>query len=176
MPRRPALSKLLQSMEKDELIEEMLKLADKFAVVRDYFTVELSGDTAPLLQKAKLAITRQFQTPAGQFRPEPKASNLNKIIRDFERLSIFKSDLAGLLVHRIDETLRWAAKSDHRAGAALVNSTELAMDKTRKLLAEEGMEAQYADQTAAWNNPNWGHGELREAYSLGGIRVFRRHY
>ena len=161
MPRQPPLARLLQELDKEELIAEILKLAERFEVVKTYFAVELSGDATPALDKARKAITRQFQTAKGQWRPEPKASALNRIVRDFERISIFKSDVAALLVHRVNETLRWASNA-YTPTAALTNSTELAMEKARKLIAEEGLEATLGADTADWNNPNWRYGKAAD--------------
>lgn len=162
MPRPTSLLRFLSELEKEELIEEIEKLCAKFEVVKKYFDVELSGDTGRYLAAAKKDITRQFQTSKGDWRKNPKASRLNAITKEFELISIYKTDVLELLVHRVDETLRYAFGARETVSPALAQSTELAMRRAHDLMATEGLEDKYSPQTATWDNPNWRYGKPRE--------------
>src|ERR1700712_4887143 len=111
MAKKTSILKFLNELDKEELIEEIEKLCTKFDVVKKYFEIELSGDASRYLETAKKEITRQFITSKGAWRKNPKASRLNLITKEFEQVSIYKTDIIELLVHRITETMQYAEKS-----------------------------------------------------------------
>lgn len=143
MKRKSNISKLLAELDKEDLIAEIEKLCEKFDVVRSYFEIELSGDITPYLERAKKDIYAQLFTSKGGLRKKPKASNLNNIIKDFSVLSIYKEDVATLMVYRIDTTWKYGTM---RGGVstALYNSQKRAINATLELIDKEGLEDKFA--------------------------------
>lgn len=139
--RKSNLQKLLEELDKEELILEIEKLCAKFEVVKTYFEVELSGDASKQLEKAKKEIDKQFFTSAGKAR-NPKASRFNKIIRDFEQISIYKEDIIILMIHRIEQTVKFANK--YGVNDALYQSTARAVTRAEEMIADEGLNEKYA--------------------------------
>lgn len=147
MAKRHSISKLLQELEKEDLIAEIEKLCDRFNEVKKYFEIELSGDTTRYVAAAKKDIERQFRLSNGNWRKKPKASKLNTIIKDFERISIYKEDIIELLLYRIEQTIEF---DKHRElSFALLQSTAVAFRRVAGLISAEGMEEKYAARLAA---------------------------
>jgi hypothetical protein len=147
--RKSNLLKMLEELDKEDLIAEIEKLCLKFDVVKNYFEVELSGDASKQLDKAKKEVDKQLYTSAGKPR-NPKASRLNKIVRDFEQISIYKEDVIILMVHRIEQTVKFANK--YGVNDALYQSTNRVITKVMELVEAEGLEEKYGKQLAAFEH------------------------
>ncbi len=157
MAKRQSLTRFLSELEKEELIEEIEKLCAKFDVVKKYFEIELSGDTTRFVTNAKKEIGKQFYFSNGNARTNPKASRLNLIIKEFERISIYKDDVIELLLHRIEQTIAYA-KDVRNISEALYASTLLAIERANELIAAENTEEKYKDRTDAFDNRWWRYG------------------
>ena len=146
MAKKTSILKFLNELEKEELIEEIEKLCTKFDVVKKYFEIELSGDASRYVETAKKDIHKQFYFSNGNPRNRPKASKLNAILKEFERVSIYKGDVIELLLHRIEQTMTYA---DNVGGVsdALFASTNLAIERVIDLIEQEGMEEKYSAAT-----------------------------
>jgi hypothetical protein len=162
MAKQTSLLRFLNELEKEDLIEEIEKLCTKFEVVKKYFDIELSGDTTRYLEQTKKTISRQFMTSKGDWRKNPKASRLNLITKEFEQVSIYKTDIIELLVHRVEETIRYAYKSREPVSAALWQSTELVIKRAQDLINAEGLEDKYRNRMQSADNPNWRYGKPPE--------------
>jgi hypothetical protein len=141
MKKRVDLGKFLNELEKEELIEEIKKLHAKFEVVRTYYQIDLTGDTTPYLEAARKKIHGIFYLKGGKPR-RPKASRLNKVIKEFEQLSIYKDDLIGLLLFRVEATLRFI--DDQRyASEQLEQSTVRAFRTAWQLATDHHLEDKF---------------------------------
>jgi|GEM_PF-5220206 hypothetical protein len=147
MKRKSNLTKLLQELTKEELIDEIEKICDKFEVVKDYFQIDLTGDTSAYVEQVRKKIAGQFHTAKGK-RRNPKASRLNKIITDFEIISIYKEDIISLLLYRVAETGLFADKYDYLL-PALLQSNIRAFARACTMIDAEGAQEKYKEQCAA---------------------------
>ena len=172
MAKQTSLLRFLNELEKEDLIEEIEKLCTKFEVVKKYFDIELSGDASRYLETAKKDISRQFLSSKKEWRKNPKASRLNLLTKEFEQVSIYKTDVIELLVHRIEETFRYAEKSKESVSNALWQSTELVIKRALDLIQAEGLEVKYRARTKDFDNPNWRYGKSRDWVKPEGYRWF----
>ena len=157
MARKNNLSRVLQELDKEQLIEEIEKLCNKFDIVKTYFDIEFSGDASRYLQSAQKEIERQFRTAKGELRNNPKASKLNKIVREFERISIYKDDVIDLMLYRIEQTYAYArAKGD--VYEALFQSTERVRVAVMALIDKEDAAGKYGDRLKRLDVANWRYG------------------
>ncbi|XZF13313.1 DUF6155 family protein [Chitinophagaceae bacterium MMS25-I14] len=146
MRKKTSLNLLLQELTKEELIEEIEKICDRFEIVKDYFRIDLTGDTAPYVEAAKKKITGQFHTSRGNPR-RPKASRLNKIISDFEILSIYSEDIIQLLLFRVTTTVDFIRKYNYQQ-PALLQSNLRAFARACDMIASEHLQEKYREQCA----------------------------
>ncbi len=157
MARKTSLLKFINELEKEELIAEIEKLCQKFDVVKKYFEIELSGDATRYVTAAKKEIDRQFYFTNGNLRGNPKASKLNSILKEFERVSIYKEDMIDLLLYRIEQTIKYA-KDARNVSEALYASTMIVKTRVQQLIQDEGAEEKYAARTSDFDNRWWRYG------------------
>ncbi|HTB05503.1 MAG TPA: DUF6155 family protein [Bacteroidia bacterium] len=97
---KKALLKHLQKSDKEDIINEVVTLFDKFKNVKEFYNAELSGEENPLLDKYKKKISLAYSLP----NPKERSTNinLNRLINEFKKVSIYERELADLMLHRVE--------------------------------------------------------------------------
>ena len=95
------LKRHLQELSEEELREEMIRLYQRFPLVKEYFQLELSQDSTALVSAYKQKIQRYY-FPKGKSIKRPKAAKMRGLIRDFQRISTFPYDVADLLLFQTE--------------------------------------------------------------------------
>lgn len=97
---KKALLKHLQKSDKEDIINEVVTLFDKFKNVKEFYKSELSDEADPLLDKYKKRITEVYSLS----NPKERSTNinLNRLIKDFKKVSIYERELADLMLHRVE--------------------------------------------------------------------------
>ncbi len=93
--------RLLKELEEDELREELRMLYDRFPVLREYYKLELSANTAQVLEKYKKDVRKAFFTGRRRMGKRGR-SNSNKILKAFSEVSIHAKDLVQLHLYRVE--------------------------------------------------------------------------
>lgn len=135
VPKRTPLRKYLAEMDAEALREEIERIVEKFPEVKKFYLADLSGDTSKLLSNAKAQLDQAFRYKNGNWRC-PKASKLNSIIRDFERISVFREDVLELLFYRISLSVDYTRLSKeyrYNSNLAFEKSTLVALNKLCKM-------------------------------------------
>lgn len=101
--RNTSLRKHLAEMDAETLREEMERILERFPEVKRFYLADLSGDTSTIVNTAKNQIERCFKTSTGKWR-RARSSKLNAVVRDFEKISVFREDVLALLAFRLEET------------------------------------------------------------------------
>lgn len=76
-------------------------LYDRFPVLREYYKLELSNNTAKVLEKYKKDVRKAFFTGRRRMGKRGR-SNSNKIIKAFSEVSIHAKDLLLLHLYRVE--------------------------------------------------------------------------
>lgn len=97
---KKSLIKHLTKSDKEEIIREVLTLFDKFKNVKEFYTAELTEEANPLLERYKKKITIAYSS----VNPKERRTNMNvnKLIKEFEKICIYERDLADLMLHRVE--------------------------------------------------------------------------
>ncbi|WP_017729979.1 DUF6155 family protein [Nafulsella turpanensis] len=95
------LKRHLQELSEEELREEIIRLYQNVPLVKEYFQLELSQDSAALVSTYKQKIQRYY-FPKGKSLKRPKAAKMRELIRDFQRISSFPYDVADLLLYQTE--------------------------------------------------------------------------
>ena len=98
---KKGLKKYLCSLNNEELQSEIIKLFEKFDQVKHYYTAELSNDTQELLSKYKLKIEKEFHRASTRSSNSYRITEINNIIKEFEKVSVFSIDIIELKIYRI---------------------------------------------------------------------------
>lgn len=97
---KKALLKHLDKSDKEDIIKEIITLFDKFKNVKEFYAAELSDNVNPLLERYKKKITLAYSAA----NPKERRTNLNvnKLIKEFKKISIYERELADLMLHRVE--------------------------------------------------------------------------
>lgn len=131
---KKALLKHLDKSEKEDIIREVVTLFDKFKNVKEYYQAELSGEANPLLEKYKKKITKAY---AGA-NPKERTTNVNvnKLLKEFKRISIYDRELADLMLHRVECGVV-AIKRNNKRSATFYNCITSTFEDAIKLIVND---------------------------------------
>ena len=97
---KKALLNHLNKSDKEDIINEVVTLFDKFKNVKEFYQAELSDDANPALVRYKRKISEAYA------RPNPKErttnANVNRMLKEFKKISIYDRELADLMLHRVE--------------------------------------------------------------------------
>ncbi|MEL7160084.1 MAG: DUF6155 family protein [Bacteroidota bacterium] len=93
--------RLLKELEEAELREELRMLYDRFPAVKEYYRLELSANTAAVLDKYKKLVRKAFFPGRGRRMGKRGRSNSKKVLKDFSQVSIHSRDLVELHFYRV---------------------------------------------------------------------------
>ncbi len=158
--------KHLFQLDRKEMAQELLKLFGKFDNVRQFYQMDLGGDTSELLNVYKEKIRKEYFPNRGF--GEPKASIIRKILSDFKKVSVFEHDLIDLLLYRVELGVRFTNEFgdiDEPFYRSVTNS----FDDALKLITENISHARFQDRCAgivlATRHIGWGfHDDLLDGY------------
>jgi Family of unknown function (DUF6155) len=107
MPKitKNVLKKHLDTLEKEEVVAEILKLYEKIKAVKDFYEMELGTDTNAVLNEYKAKIEKQYFPKRGY--GNPKASEVRKLISDFKKIAAFEFDVVDLLIFRVEQSVKF---------------------------------------------------------------------
>lgn len=92
--------RLLKALDEDELREELKALYERFPAIREYYKLELSGNTKAVLDKYKADVRKTFFTGRRSMGKRAR-SNSARVIKDFKEVSIHAKDLIELYFYRV---------------------------------------------------------------------------
>lgn len=101
-----ALVKYLQSLDKQDLENQVLELYDKFKPVKTYYNFVFNPKENKLIGDAKAKISKEY-FPVNGRKPKARRSVAQKLIRHFLELGVDQTQLADLMVFNIETALRF---------------------------------------------------------------------
>ncbi len=100
------LKKYIATLSNDELQNELIKLFEKFDQVKHFYTAELSNDTQILISKYKQKIEKEFQRASARSSNSYRITEINNIIKEFEKVSVFSIDIIELKLYRVELAIK----------------------------------------------------------------------
>lgn len=140
-PKLSDFKKLLASLSHEELKDEMLKLFQKLPQVQAFYAQDFSSpeDRQKILADYKNKIYNQFWTRSGN--PKiPTGTALKLIIGEFEKVCVSQSELAELLLYRVDCCMEQANDLGGTSDSAY-NTALTAFEKAVKIVVKEKLES-----------------------------------
>ncbi len=109
------LLKHLNKSDKQDIILEVLTLFCKFKNVKEFYKAELSEDGNPLLANYKKRISEAYT--AANPKERRTNLNLNRLLREFRKVSISEQDVIDLMLHRVECGLAAIERNGKRSAA-----------------------------------------------------------
>jgi hypothetical protein len=121
----------LNRLDKQDIIDEVVQLFNKFSVVKEYYKAELAGEANPLLAKYKMKIEKAYAAP----NPKERTTNinLNRLISGFKKISVSEYDTIDLMLHRVECGLE-AVKRNNRRTATFYRCIISTFDEAMELM------------------------------------------
>ncbi len=109
---KKALLKHLDKSDKEDIIKEIVTLFDKFKNVKEFYAAELSDSANPILEKYKKKIREAYLL----MNPKERSTNmnLNRLITEFKKVSIYDRELADLMLYRVECGVAAFRRNDKR--------------------------------------------------------------
>ncbi len=148
-PKLTDFKRFLAEMTQEELRAEMLKLFSKLDQVQAFYAQELMSDKdrKSMLEEYKKKVENQYWTRGGNPRI-PSNAEIRKIIGDFEKISVFPTELIDLLLYRVELVTRSASQFGG-APEADYKSSLSTFDKALKLMEKHTLESYFKDRCKA---------------------------
>ena len=151
------LKKYLNSLEEKELINEIVKLYDKFKPVKQYYELELGNDSSKLLDEFKEKIRKEYLPTRGFGRA--RSSIARKIVADFRKISIHSKDLVDLMLFRTEIMIEFSetfGDIDEQFYSSLESSFEQACKIIRKEKLESHVKIYCQELVSRTRDFGWG--------------------
>jgi len=134
------LNKYLKELTKKELEAEIKKLYTKFKAVKNFYDMELSQDTAVILEQFKQRIQKEYLPIRGFGRASNRESK--KVITEFKKICVFKEDLIDLILFRVKIMLDYTFTYGD-IDEPFYSSMESSFGDACKLIKTEKLEQKY---------------------------------
>ena len=132
---RKNFNRLLKELDAEELRDELQNLYNRFAVVKEYYKLELSGNTKEVLDNYKKALRKSFFT--GRRRVNRRGrSEAKKVLKAFKEVSIHPKDLVELYFYRA-EVMTDAVITYHIENDSFLTATVKAFEEALTLAENE---------------------------------------
>ena len=95
------LKNYLKELNEQELRDEIKELYRKFPIVKEYYQLELSTDSTPVVDDYKNKI-RRYYFPANRKIKRPKATKMRELINNFKKVAPFTYDVIDLLLYQVE--------------------------------------------------------------------------
>lgn len=107
MPRltKAALQKHFNHLDKEDLIEELLKLFGKFKNVNEHYQMEFGEDTRLVVNLYKEKIRKIF-FPNRRIR-RPRSAAAKKLISEFRKVALYEYDVIDLMLYRVENSIEF---------------------------------------------------------------------
>src|SRR3954447_26705807 len=99
------LKQYLAERSHAELVADIADLFGRFDVVKDYYQLQIGGESAEVLAKYKALIDKEFFPARGE--PLARLSVARKAISDYRKLSPAVSGLIDLMLYYVEAGVRF---------------------------------------------------------------------
>jgi hypothetical protein len=126
----------LNTLEKEELIEELEKLYAKIKNVQEYYQMEL-GSTEDVLEDYKKQMDKEFRSKTR----EPRSMSIRKVIQEFKKIAVHQYDVVVLLLYRAEKALEYMNQElYYTVSTAYCNAISSAFEEALTLIKRERLE------------------------------------
>lgn len=102
------LKTYLNDLSEEELRAEIIKLHSKFQQVQEHYRMELTSDTAQILNEYKARIEKEYFPSRGY--GKARSGEARKIESDFKKIAVFKKDVIELMLFKVEMMIQYSNK------------------------------------------------------------------
>jgi len=150
----------LNKSEKEDIVNEIITLFEKFDNVKEFYRSELSDTSNPILETYKKKITKAYLLP----NPKERSTNMNvnKLIIAFKKINLYKDELVDLNLYRVECGIKAFSRNGDRTETfynCIFKSFEEALNT---IVAENYMDEYQQRISTVVKNANGGKFEIKK--------------
>lgn len=154
-----ALKKYLDSLEKEQLEEQILDLYHRFDEVRVFYNFIFNPKEDKLMQDARFRISKEY-FPVNNRKPKARRSVAQKLIKHFLKLGVDPHHLADLMFFNIEIAQSFSEEKD-RITPAFEKSMLKSFEQATDFIQKNGLRPEFtsrilkiaaAAEEQKWNN------------------------
>jgi Family of unknown function (DUF6155) len=105
-PGKREVRKLLSALSREALVDEVMRMYDDFAPVREYLSMRVSPDDTVVREKYKRIVEKEFSF---SFTRTPRLSVARKAVLDYRKVAASAEGIADVMLHYVEQAAALAA-------------------------------------------------------------------
>jgi hypothetical protein len=138
-----ALLKHLNKSEKEDIINEIMVLFNKFKNVKEFYQAELLNEASPTIESYKRKMKTAYEKP----NPKEKTTNanINRLLKEFKKINIYDRDMADLLLYRVECGVA-AIKRNNKRSSTFYNCILTSFQEAIRLIVADNSLPKFKDR------------------------------
>ena len=148
--RKSNFTKFIDSLDEEELREEMNVLYEKIAEVKNYYAMELGSDQdrKKLFANAKKSITRYYATKSYRKPKAPRIRYIQALLKEMHQLSIFNHEMIDLYLFDVETAINFM-RVYYFSSKSVNNNVEKSFGNACKMINEGKLQDMFVDRSQA---------------------------
>jgi hypothetical protein len=101
-PGKREVRKLLASLSQEALIDELMRMYDDFAPVREYLSMRVSPDDTAVREKYKRIVAKEFSSSSYR---APRISVARKAVLDYRKVAVSVEGTADVMLYYVERVV-----------------------------------------------------------------------
>ncbi len=141
------LKKYLESLDKEQIADQLLELYDKFPDVKTYYDFVFNPKEEKLIGEAKTKISNEY-FPLKSRRAKLRRSTAQKFIKHFLTLGVDAHTLADLMLFNIETAQKYSARREMRY-SSFYKSMQSSFGQAANYITANGILPEYKKRLTA---------------------------
>lgn len=148
--RLNSFKKFLDSLNEDELKDEMMRLYTKIEEVKTFYKMDLGSDKdrKKVFDKAKKLIAKKYVTKSYRKPRRPRIQKVNKILSETRKSTILDYEMIDIYLFTAETAVEFMREYDFHSDP-LTNNICNCFEKAQNLIKDNLMEDEFAERVAA---------------------------
>lgn len=136
-----ALKKYLDSLEKEQLEEQIIDLYERFKEVQVFYDFVFNPKEDKLEKEAKFKISKEY-FPPGNRRPKARRSVAQKLIKHYRKLGVDPNILADIMLYNVEIAQTFSSEKE-KLSAAFTKSMFRSFEDAFNFIVSNGLLPDY---------------------------------
>ena len=145
--RKSNFIKQLNSLEEEDVRQELLMLYDKVAGVKAFYKMELgsSDQRKKTYEQAKKDIASKYKTKSYRRPRRPRIQKIQKIFTELKKITVLNFELIDVYLFDVESALHFAREYNYFS-TPLFNNIVRSYKAALELISENGMHSEYEER------------------------------
>ena len=151
-PGKREVRNLLAALSQEELIDEVMRMYDDFAPVREYLAMRVSPDDSAVREKYKRIIEKEFSS----WTRGPRLSVARRAVQDYQKVAASAEGIADVMMYYVEQAAVFA--NDLGGDEALYSSASRMYQNAVDQIAKHQLQDRFRDRSRRLARQSHGYG------------------